>query len=122
MLLLRDPLRLSVAQIAIPRPLGLLLGLMDGTRDEAGLEAALQVRVGVVLAPGLLAKLLADLDEVYLLDNERFAQARAEALRAYREAPFRPLTVDGGGFPSSDGAGSVTRCTPHPRSPRVRSK
>jgi AmmeMemoRadiSam system protein B len=97
MVLLRDPLRLSGTQLAVPRPLGLLLALMDGTRDEAALEAALQVRGGVRLAPGLLAKLLADLDSAYLLDNERFAAAKAEVLRTYREAPFRPLTLNGAG-------------------------
>jgi AmmeMemoRadiSam system protein B len=100
MVLLRDPLHLSDTQIAIPRPLAPLLGLMDGQRDPAALEAALQIRAGVRLAPGLLAKLLADLDAAYLLDNERFAMAKVEALRSYREAPFRPLTLGGTGFPS----------------------
>jgi AmmeMemoRadiSam system protein B len=93
--LLRDPLQLSDAQIAIPVPLAPLLGLMDGSRDETALEAALKVRVGVQLAPGLLPQLLLDLDSAFLLDNERFAEAKREALSAYREAPFRPLTVDG---------------------------
>jgi AmmeMemoRadiSam system protein B len=107
MLLLRDPLRLSDNQIAVPRPLGLLLAMMDGTRDGSGLEAALQVRTGVRLAEGLLEKLVMDLDAALLLDNDRFAEARAAALRSYREAPFRPPTVDGGGFPSkSDLAGA----------------
>jgi len=100
MVLLRDPLHLSDAQIAVPRPLAPLLGLMDGTRDEAALEAALEVRAGVRLAPGLLSKLLADLDAVYLLDNERFGEAKAKALQAYRAAPFRPLTLDGESFPA----------------------
>jgi AmmeMemoRadiSam system protein B len=99
MVLLRDPLGLSDAQIAIPRPLGMLLALMDGTRDEAALEAALQVRAGVRMAPGLLSRLLADLDEAYLLDNERFAEAKGAALQRYREAPFRPLALDGASFP-----------------------
>jgi AmmeMemoRadiSam system protein B len=103
MILLRDPLRLGSEQIAIPRPLGLLLTLMDGTRDEAALEAALQVRAGVRLAPGLLSRLVADLDSAYLLENERFVQAKREALRSYREAPYRPLTLDGASFaPGSD--------------------
>ncbi len=93
MILLRDPLRLSEVQIAVPRPLGLLLALMDGTRDEAALEAALWLRAGLRLAPGLLPKLLADLDAACLLDNERFAAARAEAIRAFRQAPYRPLSA-----------------------------
>jgi AmmeMemoRadiSam system protein B len=105
MLLLRDPLRLSDAQIAIPRPLVPLLALMDGTRDESALEAALQVRAQVRLAPGLLDKLLKDLDSAYLLQNERFSQAKAKALHTFREAPFRPLTMGGASFaPRSDQA------------------
>ena len=98
MLLLRDPLQLGEGAIAVPRAMGLLLGLMDGTRDEAALEAALQVRAGVRLAPGLLDQLLADLDRAYLLDNERFAEAKSAAAQAYRQAPFRPLTMDGAAF------------------------
>jgi AmmeMemoRadiSam system protein B len=106
MILLRDPLHLTDAQLAIPRPLAPLLGLMDGTRDEAALEVALQIRAGVRLAPGLMSNLLTDLDATLLLDNERFAQAKVEALRSYREQPFRPMTVDGAGFSSrSDLAG-----------------
>lgn len=107
MLLLRDPLALSETSIAIPRPLAPLLALMDGTRDAAQMEAALQVRAGVRLAPGLLDKLLLDLDSAYLLDNERYATARAAALEAYRAAPFRALTLDGNSFaPRSDLAGA----------------
>lgn len=98
MVLLRDPLRLSDTTIAIPQVMAPLLGLMDGTRDVSGLEAALRVRAGIRLAPDLLSKLLVDLDEAYLLDNERFATAKAAALQAYHEAPFRPLTtLDGSG-------------------------
>lgn len=107
MLLLRDPLSLSEGSIAIPRPLAPLLALMDGTRDAAELEAALQVRAGVRLAPGLLDKLLSDLDSAFLLENERFAQGRAAALEAYQEAPFRALTLDGNSFaPRSDLTGA----------------
>jgi AmmeMemoRadiSam system protein B len=107
MLLLRDPLNLSDTSIAIPRPLAPLLALMDGSRDAAALEAALQVRAGVRLAPGLLDKLLSDLDAAFMLENERFMQARAAALEAYRQAPFRALTLDGNSFASrSDRAGS----------------
>jgi AmmeMemoRadiSam system protein B len=95
MLLLGDPLHLSTTQIAVPRQLGLVLALMDGTRDEAELEAAVRVRTGMQLAPGLIAGLVADLDSVYLLDNENFGQARREALQIYREAPFRTQIMDG---------------------------
>jgi hypothetical protein len=104
LVLLRDPLQLSETQIAIPRPLAPLLGLMDGTREARQLEAALQVRAGVRLAPGLLDKLLHDLDAALLLDGQRFAAARAHAVQAFREAPFRPMTLDSSGFPHEPGA------------------
>lgn len=105
MLLLDDPLHLSETSIAVPRHLGLLLMLMDGTRDLSGLEASLQVQAGVRLAPGALEYLLAGLDAAYLLDNERFRQARAAAVEAYRSTPFRPLTLDGASF---NGSAEVT--------------
>ena len=104
MLLLRDPLQLSETTIAIPRPLAPLLALMDGTRDEAGLAAALRVRTGVHLAPGLLSKLLVDLDRACLLDNGHFSEAKEAAIRAFREAPFRPTTtLDGSGAVADPG-------------------
>ena len=93
--LLRDPLRLTDATIAVPRPLAPMLALMDGTRDEPSLEAAFRVRTGLRVAPGLMSKLVGDLDEALLLDNARFAQARALALQTFHNAPMRPLTVDG---------------------------
>jgi AmmeMemoRadiSam system protein B len=98
MILLRDPLRLSSHSIAVPRPLGSLLALMDGTYDETELEAVLRVRTGIRLAPGLMSKLLADLDEALLLSNERAATAQAAALRSFRDAPCRSMTtLDGSG-------------------------
>jgi len=100
MVLLRDPLQLCDTNIAIPRALAPLLGMMDGTRDGAGLEAALQVGAGVRLAPGLLARLLSDLDNAYLLDNQRYSAAKAELIRAYRDAPSRPATLGGASFSS----------------------
>lgn len=99
MILLRDPLGLSETTFAIPRPLGPLLGLMDGTRDLQALEAALSVRAGIRLAPGLLDKLVEDLDDAFMLDNERSATARSVATAAYREAPFRPMTLADSSFP-----------------------
>ena len=101
LLLLRDPLHLSDSQIAVPRPLGQLLAMMDGTRDSSALEAALAVRTGLRLADGLLDALVKDLDAAFLLGNSRFREARAAALRSYRGAPYRPPILDGGAFPSN---------------------
>jgi MEMO1 family protein len=100
MILLSDPLRLSEAAIAIPQPLAPVLSLMDGTRDEAALQAAFTIRIGLRLAPGLVSKLVADLDKAYLLDNERSAAAIAASAKVYREAAFRPMESAGSSYPA----------------------
>jgi AmmeMemoRadiSam system protein B len=97
---LRDPLALSERMLFLPRKLAPILTLCDGTRDLAGLRAALMVQFGVRASLQVLTQLVAQLDEAYLLDSERFTQAHDAALQAYREAPFRPPQLAGHGYPS----------------------
>jgi AmmeMemoRadiSam system protein B len=99
-LLLRDPLALSDQTLVLPTQLAPLLPLLDGTRDEGALRAALEVRAGVRLRPDVLANLLAQLDRTFLLDNERSEEAMAETLRAYHAAPHRHTTLAGQGYPA----------------------
>lgn len=99
-LLMRDPLALSDQAIILPQQLAPLLSLLDGTRDEGAIRAALEVRSGMRLPPGALPNLLSQLDGALLLDNERTAEALRETLRTYREAPYRPPTLAGQGYPA----------------------
>jgi AmmeMemoRadiSam system protein B len=101
---LRDPLRLSDQSVVIPQQWAPLLALCDGTRDAGGLSAALAVRFGVQMPPGMLGRLVAALDQALLLDNERSAQARAQALDVYRQAPCRPPVMAGRSYPTDAGA------------------
>ncbi len=98
--LLRDPLRLSDKTIVVPQQLAPLLALCDGTRDASALSAALAVRFGVRVAPSAVEQLLDNLDDALLLDNERFSQAKEQALAEYRQAPFRPLANGGQSYPT----------------------
>ena len=98
-ILLRDPLRLSDRAIYLPLSLAPLVELCDGTRDEAGLRASLAVRAGVQLGPATLERILTQLDEALLLDNERFAEAHAAALRDFRTATLRPPVLAGESYP-----------------------
>jgi len=99
-ILLRDPLRLSDQAIFLPLSLAPLVELCDGTRDEAGLRASLAVRAGVQLASTTLERMLAQLDEALLLDNEHFAEAYANALRDFRTATLRAPVLAGEGYPT----------------------
>ena len=99
-LLLRDPLQLSDKTVVIPQGLAPMLALCDGTRDPSALRASLGVRFGVRVGVDVLGRLLDVFDEALLLDNDRFAQAREQALAEYRQAPFRPLSCAGRTYPA----------------------
>ncbi len=100
MILLRDPLGLSDRALFVPQHMAPLLALCDGTRDAAALQASLAVRFGIRVAMPDLEHILAQMDEVLLFDNERFAQARAAALRDYRAAPWRTPLSAGSNYPA----------------------
>lgn len=97
---LRDPLALGKQTLFLPREMGPLLTLCDGTRDLPELRAALIVRFGVQVPLEMLAQLVAQLDAACLLDNERSAQAHDAALTAYRDAPFRQPALAGNSYPA----------------------
>jgi len=100
-LLLRDPLQLTPKTIVIPQQVAPALALCDGTRQDAGaLSAALAVRYGLRLAPGVVEQLLKALDDALMLDNDRFAQAKGQAVDEYRSAPCRRSSLAGQSYPA----------------------
>jgi AmmeMemoRadiSam system protein B len=100
LILLRDPLRLAEQQIIIPQEIAPILALCDGTRDARAMSAALAVRYGQSVSTDEIKDLLSALDDTLLLDNERFFQAKEQALTEYRQAPFRQPILAGVSYPS----------------------
>ncbi|RME81659.1 MAG: AmmeMemoRadiSam system protein B [Caldilineae bacterium] len=99
-IMLRDPLQLSDQVVVVPRPLAPLLALCDGTRDLSALRAGLAVRTGIVLSPEDMVHIINQLDQAFLLDNERFAEAKAGLLHSFRSTPFRPPALAGSSYPA----------------------
>ncbi len=97
---LRDPLGLTDSVVIVPQYLAPVLLLCDGTRDADALTAAAQLRYGLPLDRELLQELMNALDQALLLDNQRYAQARDQALAVYRQAPFRPPALAGHVYPA----------------------
>ncbi len=95
----RDPLNLS-EMVQVPRPVALLMTLMDGQRDLVGLQAAWRDTAGEELPLDFLRRLVQDLDDGLLLDTPAFRHARAAALEAYRRAPVRPPAHCPGAYPA----------------------
>ena len=98
--LLEDPLRLSGKAVFVPDSLATLLMLLDGTRDAGTIRTGFELRTGLPLGPQVVSDVLTELDEALLLDNDRFAEARCQAVRDYHLAPSRTPTMVGQGCPS----------------------
>jgi MEMO1 family protein len=103
-LLLQDRLIPGAPAIAVPQVIAPLLALCDGTRDVPTIRTALELWTGIRLDPATLDRLLSQLDQALLLDNERSALAFQEALESYRSAPSRSPLLAGGSYPAEPGA------------------
>ena len=97
--LLRDPLQLSDNLLVVPQVLAAALAFCDGTRDAEAICAAFALHYGRRMPRQAVDDLLEALDDALLLENERSAEAQAEALAAYRRAPSRPPACAGGSYP-----------------------
>jgi AmmeMemoRadiSam system protein B len=98
--LLRDPLQIAERGVLVAQQLAPALLLCDGRTHRDALRAELRARYGLLVDAAVIDELLAALDEALLLDNERFAAARAAAVAAYRAAPFRPPALAGQAYPA----------------------
>ncbi len=98
---IQDPLKLSDRAIAIPQSIAPILQLCDGSRDTSTLRSALELRTGLSLGLDYIDKLIAELDEALLLDNEHFAQVYSDEVEKFRAALSRPPTMAGTVYPSS---------------------
>lgn len=99
-LLLRDPLQLSGNYMVLPHELGPALALLDGTLDLSSLHRAAMADYGLVYPDGLVQQLVDALDDNFMLENARSAEAHDRALAAYRAAPFRPPSMAGQSYPA----------------------
>ncbi len=102
--ILQDPLQLSGRAVIIPYRLTPLLPLCDGTRDVNMLCISLALRNNVHLSIHEMTQIVQRLDEAFLLDNERSAQAREMALAEYRAAPYRRPALAGLSYPADKDA------------------
>ena len=101
--LLTDPLGIGQKAMFMPKALALLLTLMDGTRDSGTLRTGFELRTGTPLSDAFMERLIIQLDEALLLENERFARAYEAALNDYRSAACRPAVLAGKCYPSDAG-------------------
>jgi len=97
---LRDPLKLTNYQLIMPPPLAGILQFMDGTRNADEIHAEFCRFVGEEVDYAIVTHTLAQLDQAYLLDNERAREAEAAQLAHYRAQPNRPPALAGISYPA----------------------
>jgi len=98
---LRDPLGLSPHYALVPQYLGGLLAACDGTKTVLDMQKQFMASTGYFISQHEVEALLDQLDRIYLLDNDRAAEATALALEAYRAAPHRPPALAGLSYPAN---------------------
>lgn len=99
-LLLQDRLIPGSPAVVVPQVVVPLLALCDGTRDIPAIRVAMELWTGIQLDLATVERLVSQLDEALLLENERFHRALQAALDGYRSAPFRPPALAGHSYPA----------------------
>lgn len=84
----------------IPVALGPLLAMLDGRRSALRTALELEQQLEVAVDPRDVLRFVQQLSDACLLDDERSAEARRQALNAYRAAPFRLPALAGGVYPA----------------------
>lgn len=97
-IVIRDPAGYSEAAVLIPLPVFLMLTVCDGDHTPEEIAEDLSTRMGVRLSEEKVREILGQLDEVYLLESERF-RAREQTLHEeFRALPSRPPAHAGGAY------------------------
>lgn len=77
-----------------------LLSLCDGSRDDRQLQSSFALRTGLTLSLEQIQDFITSMEQALLLENETFNQASENAIKAYRQAPYRQASHANVVYPS----------------------
>ncbi len=92
---LKDPLQLTEKMLFVRRDALPLLAMLDGKHSLRDIQANLTARAGRIVFLDEIQAILAQLDESFLLEGDRFKNAFRQRTEAYRQMPFRPFSHAG---------------------------
>ncbi len=92
---LRDPLNFSGKILFIPYPTYFIITLLDGQHSVVDVQTEFMRRFGELLYREKIEGLIAQLDEHFLLDSERFREAERKMIDSFKNSPVRPMTLAG---------------------------
>ncbi len=103
-LMIQDLLGLIDPPMLVDEQMVPLLSLLDGTHSTQDLRTELTKAQGDVIVPDhAVQRLLARLDQGYLLQSERYRQAYREVVDEYRRQTVRTPTCAGTAYPDDPG-------------------
>jgi len=94
-IVLWDPSGLSSEKLVIPLNYFYMFQFFDGEHSLEQVGAEYLKKYGEFIMPDRLIRLVSDLDEKLFLEGDRYDQARAKALTAYRSQPVRQAVFAG---------------------------
>jgi len=101
MVVLRDPEDLIGNTLIVPMPLFMIMTLLDGRRGASEIQQVLARAAGGQMFPAAeLDRIVREMDELYLLENERTAARRLAVEQSFAALLTRPATHAGGAYPA----------------------
>lgn len=97
---MRDPLALGDKMLGVALPAFFILAHFDGQHSIQDIQAAFTRQFGEILLEKDIQELIRQLDENYLLDNERFVEFRRNLEGEFKRAPVRLPWHAGKVYPS----------------------
>lgn len=105
MIELSDPEGLLAEPVAVPMEVALVMSLLDGRRTRSDVQRELaRVSGGHIMPLEQIDMLVAQMDQRFLLVNERTIQRLREIEAAYESLPVRPMSCAGGSYPAEEAA------------------
>src|SRR5262249_6818804 len=90
--------------LSVPLPAFFIITLLDGQHSARDIQAAFAQQFGEILFEHDLEEFIRQLDENYLLDNERFREFRRHLEREFKQAATRPAWHAGKVYPEDPAA------------------
>jgi len=88
---IRDPLNYTKSQIVVSYPVYFILSHFDGRHSLLDVQEAFARQFGQILSSDKIREIIGQLDQLYFLDSERFAQLQQETLDAFRLSAVREM-------------------------------
>ncbi len=102
LVLIRDHLGLVGEGRAVPFDLFELMTMLDGTRSPRDLQMFLvRKKAGLLVSLDEVNKILAHLDESYLLESPRYLEAKEKIVSDFVSSPVRPSSHAGTSYPDN---------------------